>query len=94
MINENDLIYLSKLAKIPLKKEDIQKFQKQISEIISFVNLLSEVDTTDIDSFFEVNNLVNIFREDNIVDIDFDKTIIGINAISFEKDFFKIDKVL
>ena len=94
MIKEDDLIYLSKLAKIPLKKEDVVRFQKQISEIISFVNLLSEVDTTDIDSFFEVNSLVNVFREDKVEDIDFDKNTIGTNAISFEKNFFKIDKVL
>ena len=94
MINNDDLIYLSKLAKIPIKNKDIKKFQEQISEIISFIDLLSEVDTTNVDPFFEVNDLSNIFRDDKECDIDFDKDIIGFNAISFDSDYFKIDKVL
>lgn len=94
MINKDDLIYLSKLAKIPINKNVIDEFKEQISEIISFISILSEVDTAGIDPFFEVNGLENVLREDIVQKIDFDKSLFGYNAISFDHSYFKINKIL
>lgn len=66
ILTEDEVKHVAKLAKLELSEEDLTKFQKQLSEIIEFVDQLTEVDTKDVIPTSQVTGLENIFREDKI----------------------------
>jgi len=59
-----NVAYTAKLANLPLKPEEKEKFEKQISEILSYVDKLKEVDTKNVETISQVICLENITRED------------------------------
>jgi aspartyl-tRNA(Asn)/glutamyl-tRNA(Gln) amidotransferase subunit C len=57
---------IAKLAKLELNDIEVKKFGKQLSETISYVDKLNEIDTSNIDPTNQVSGLKNVFREDII----------------------------
>ncbi len=93
MITKKDILHIAKLCNIKIEESEISKFQNQLAQIIDYINILNEVDTEDIDSFFEVNDLATVLREDT-TDISLDFDDIKINAINTDKTQIKVNKVL
>ena len=58
--------HVAKLANLPLSKNEEKKFKKQLSEIISYVEKLEEVNTKNLEITSQVTGLENIIREDEI----------------------------
>lgn len=56
--------HVAKLANLPLKKEEEKKFEKQLSDILTYVEKLKEVDTKNVETTSQVTGLENITRED------------------------------
>ena len=56
--------HVAKLANLPLKPVEEKKFEKQLSEILSYVEKLNEVDTKNVEITSQVTALENITRED------------------------------
>ncbi len=93
MITKKDILHIVKLCNIEIKESEISKFQNQLAQIIDYINILNEVDTDSIDSFFEVNDLSTVMREDIAgTSLDFDD--IKINTINVDKTQIKVNKVL
>lgn len=59
-----DVRHIAKLANLPLKPNEEKKFEKQISEILSYVEKLKEVDTKNVKVTSQVTGLENVARED------------------------------
>lgn len=59
-----DVTHVAKLANFPLKPEEKDKFEKQLSEILSYVEKLKEVDTKNAEITSQVTGLENVTRED------------------------------
>lgn len=59
-----DVSHVAKLANLPLKPEEKEKFEKQLSEILSYVEKLKEVDTKRVEITSQVTGLENVTRED------------------------------
>ncbi len=56
--------HIAKLANLPLRKEEIEKFEKQLAETLDYVAELEEIDTKNIKPTSQVTGLENITRED------------------------------
>ena len=56
--------HIAKLANLNLKKEEEAKFEKQLSEILSYFEKLEEVDTKDVQPTSQVTGLENVTKED------------------------------
>lgn len=65
-ITEDQIVHLSELANLNISKNEVKKFQKQLSSIIDYVSELSQVDTQDVEPTSQTTNLTNIKREDVI----------------------------
>lgn len=63
-LNKTDVIHVARLAKLPLSPEEISKFQKQLSDVIEYVNQLNKVDTKGINPTNHVTDLENVLRND------------------------------
>lgn len=60
-----DVKHIAKLANLPLNPQEEKKFEKQLSEILSYVEKLKEVDTKNVETTSQVTGLENVTREDN-----------------------------
>ena len=59
-----DVGHIAKLANLEIKEEEKEKFQKQLSSVLEYVDKLQEVDTKDIETTSQVTGLENVTRED------------------------------
>lgn len=59
-----DVVHVAKLANLPIKDGEEKKFEKQLSEILTYVDKLKEVDTKTVAPTSQVTGLENVTRED------------------------------
>ena len=59
-----DIKHVAKLASLKINPADEEKFEKQLSEILGYVEKLKEVDTKDVEITSQATGLENITRED------------------------------
>ena len=56
--------HVAKLANLPLKQEEIKKFEPQISSILEYFKKLQKVDTSNVEETSQVTGLENVTRDD------------------------------
>ena len=88
-----DVAHVAKLANLPLKPEEKEKFEKQLSEILSYVEKLKEVDTKDVETTSQVTGLENVTREDETI-LSLSQEEALKNAKSTHNGFFKVKAIL
>ena len=59
-----DVAYVARLARINLTEDDAKIFQKQLDDVLKYVEKLREVDVTDIDAGAHKLPVFDVFRED------------------------------
>ncbi|OGM15139.1 hypothetical protein A2V56_00480 [Candidatus Woesebacteria bacterium RBG_19FT_COMBO_42_9] len=64
-LTKKDVLHVAKLAKLSLSPSEISTFEKQLSDVVSYVSELSEVDTRDVEPTSQTTGLTNVFREDS-----------------------------
>lgn len=83
---------MAKLAKLDLTQEDLNKFQRQLSDIINFVDQLSAMDTKKVIPTSQVTGLENVFREDEVRPSLSQQEVLA-NAKRKHKGYFLVDAV-
>lgn len=67
MITREEVRHIAKLARLKLTEEEEKSFQKELSSILDYFNLLKEVDVKSSLLTQEKNGLIeNVVREDKI----------------------------
>lgn len=61
-----NVTHTATLANLPLSKNEINIFEKQMDETITYIDKLAEIDTKNIAPTSNVTGLENIMREDTI----------------------------
>lgn len=59
-----DVKHIAQLANLPLKDSEIPKFEKQLSDIVGYIEKLNALDTSSVESTAQVTGLSNVLRED------------------------------
>lgn len=59
-----DIDHVSKLANLDLTQKEKETFQKQLSDILGYVELIETVDTKNVDPTFNVTSNKNVTRKD------------------------------
>ena len=59
-----DVAYVARLARINLTEHEAKIFQKQLDDVLKYVEKLREVDVTDIDASAHSLPVFDVFRED------------------------------
>lgn len=60
-----DISHVAKLANLSLSEVEKKRFEKQLSEVLSYFNKLSRLNTKKIKPTSQVTELENVVREDN-----------------------------
>lgn len=85
-ISRSDVKHIAKLALLSVKNAEIDKFQKQLSDIFSYVQQTRQMKTGSVNDTSQVTGKVNTFREDNI---EKDRTLSQEEALSNSKKVYK-----
>jgi len=65
-----DIEHVAKLARLGLSEKEKDRFQKDLSSILDFIEKMKEVDVDDTPSTAQVTGLVNASRQDEIDSIN------------------------
>lgn len=88
-----DVGHVAKLANLPLKHGEKEKFGKQLSEVLSYIEKLKEVDTKNVETTSQVTGLENVTREDEISPSLSQEEALS-NAKSKHNGLFKVKAIL
>ena len=90
-----DIKHIAKLAKLKLNNEELKKYNGQLSDVLSYIDQLKEVETKNIEPTAQVSGLENIWREDEVVNWDEKERLAALNeAPEMENDQLKVKRVL
>ena len=88
-----DVSHVAKLANLPLKPDEEKRFEKQLSEILSYVEKLKGVDTKNVEITSQVTGLENVTRQDETKPSLSQEEVLS-NAKSTHNDLFKVKAIL
>jgi len=89
----DEVLYVAKLSKIKLQKEEVEKLKSQLEETITYIGKLNEVDTSNVEPTSQVNHLKNVYRGD-VPEPSLSKEEVLSQAKNTQNDYFVVDGVL
>ena len=63
-LTKKDILHIAKLANLPILEENIEAYRKQLSETVSYIENMSELDTKGVEPTSHSTNMTNVFFED------------------------------
>jgi len=64
MITKEEVQHIAQLARIRVNEKEVEKLQKDLSEILEYFNVLKEVDASGVEPMTHSIALQNVSRED------------------------------
>ena len=92
-ISKKEVEHVADLARLELKEEDKEKFTEQLSDILTYVEKLNELDTENTEPTSHVLTIENVFKEDKTKDsLSSDDALA--NSPEREHKHFKVPKIV
>ena len=66
-IKREDILHLAVLSNLSLKEDEIEPLKKDLEGIIKYISQLDELDTEGVEPTYQVFEMENIWRSDEIV---------------------------
>lgn len=58
--------HIAKLARLEIRDDQVEKYAKELTNILGYIEQLQEVDTSAVEATAQVTGLSNAFRQDEI----------------------------
>ena len=92
-IDKETIYKVADLARIEIKESEVEELQSDMSKILTFMEKLNELDTTNVEPLVYMNPEVNVWREDVVKqDLTVEEGLK--NAALHNEDFFFVPKIL
>ena len=62
-LTKEEVLKIAKLSKLSFEDKEIEKFQVELNDILKYIDMLNEVDTSKVEPLVYINESVNNFRE-------------------------------
>ncbi|MBW6440971.1 Asp-tRNA(Asn)/Glu-tRNA(Gln) amidotransferase subunit GatC [Patescibacteria group bacterium] len=94
-ISIEEVKHIADLARIELTAQETKKFASELSDVLGYIDQLSEVDTSKIEPVSQVTGTINAIRDDAKEDSDPDarKALID-NFPNKDGDYIKVKQVM
>lgn len=94
MLDKEQILNIADLARLELGEEEQNSYSQKISTVLDYIGMLSEVDTEGVIETTQVTGLVDVVREDIVIESDEEKRK-KLIALFPEKsgDLLKVDAV-
>ncbi len=66
-ITQDEVLHAARLARLKLGLAEVEKFQNELDSILEYMDMLSKVETGDIEPMSRSFHVTNVFREDEAV---------------------------
>ena len=93
MLSKEEVLKLAQLARIELSDIEVEKFQKQLSAVLDYVEELKKVETGGLEETSQVTGLINVQREDRVEMAENHEAIFK-NAPEMKDGYFKVKAIL
>lgn len=93
-VSLQDVRQLASLSALTLSDDELESLRVDISNILSYIEQLGELDTTGVEPTYQVTGLTNVFRDDVVAEHDAKPETIVRLAQEHQENQFKVPKVL
>lgn len=93
-ISKEDVQHLAQLSSLQLDDAEAESLRADIENIISYVEQLSDLDTTGVEPTYQVTGLSNVWRDDVVDDYGIDSSELLSLAPDSQDNQIKVPKVL
>ena len=94
-LEKKEIEHIANLARLDLSDAELDLYGGQLSDILSYIDQLQEVDTTGVEPTAQVTGLENVLREDVVHSWDKKEQADALNqAPSLEGGQIKVKRVL
>lgn len=93
MLSQEEVKKVAEMARIELSATEIEKFQKDLSSVLDYVDALKEVNTDGLEIVSSVTGLENVQRADVPKPIDYQEDIMA-NAPERKDKYYKVKSIL
>lgn len=90
MVTKDEILDLALLSKLHINEDEIDELTQEMMNIIKFADTINGYDG-EIEEFDNINNLSNVFREDEVVE-SFPQSEILKNVDGGENGYFPVKK--
>lgn len=63
-LSRDDVLKLAKLSRLKLTEDEVEKFRRELSEILAYVETLDRVDVSGLEPTYQVTGLKTVTRKD------------------------------
>ncbi len=94
-LTKKNVLHVAKLANLTLTDEEVEKYLEQLSNIISYISQLDEVDVSELEPTSQTTGLENVLRIDELKpgnSLDLKYALSGTE--NTHNDYFQVDAVL
>ncbi len=93
-LSRDQVLHVAKLARLGLSEQEIEKFQKELSSILDYVDILKEVDTEGVIPTAQVTGLMNVSRQDKVLRKWDPKRLLAASPLPIQRNQIKVKRVL
>lgn len=92
-VTKKEVAYIANLARLRLSEEETNQYQNDLNNILGYIDLLNQVETSDVEPLEHVSNPPVSYREDATVP-PLDHEVALKNAPDADSDYFRVPKVI
>ena len=89
----NEVKHIAKLARLELSESEIEKFSKQLSDILTHARMLDEVNTDGIEPIAQITGLQNISFSDEKKGCEYTDELLKQSPQSIQDHMIKVKSV-
>lgn len=93
MLTKEEVKKLALLARIELSEAEVEKYQKELSTVLDYVEDLKVVDVDGLEEVSQVTGLVNVQRPDKAAQTDCREEILS-QAPEMKDGYYKVKAIL
>jgi aspartyl/glutamyl-tRNA(asn/gln) amidotransferase, C subunit len=93
MLSKEDVLKIAKLSKLEFQESEIEEFRIDLNKILEHMEMLNDVDTSNVEPLFNVLDLKDKLRKDEVYNSNIKKELLK-NAPDKDEDFIIVPKII
>jgi aspartyl-tRNA(Asn)/glutamyl-tRNA(Gln) amidotransferase subunit C len=90
----DDVLKLARLARLKLSEEEIVTYQKELAEILGYVEQLNDVDVAGLEPTSQVTGLTNVTRADKELNYGYKALDLLKNVPETDENLIKVKRMI
>jgi aspartyl-tRNA(Asn)/glutamyl-tRNA(Gln) amidotransferase subunit C len=93
-LSRDDILKLASLSRLALTDAEVNEFADEISKILQYVEQLQSVDIDGVLPTNQVTGLVNVTRDDKVIDYGYKPAALLDNVPAVEDNLLKVKRMI